>query len=212
MVDAPRKALPLSVLMLLGKVTSVTAFPANPGQFTLERSLPKTQELMVATPLGTLTVPTQLIAATTAVPVIKKDPLVPHATEESVYENPLARVADPSGLVTTTVTAPDVADAGTVTEILVSLIELIAAAAPPIVTPVVPVKFVPVITVVEPPAFTPYAGESEVTVGAAACAGATEKPAIKATAIEKLIHIRREITPLTARAGITNEVFIEIYL
>jgi hypothetical protein len=74
------------------------------------------------------------------------------------------------------------------------------------------VKFVPVITVVEPPAFTPYAGESEVTVGAAACAGATEKLAIKAITIEKLAHIRRDATPLTARGVITNVVFIEIFL
>jgi hypothetical protein len=58
-------------------------------------------------------------------------------------------------LVTTRLFQPKVADTGVVIEMDVLPIEFIVAAAPPTVTPVVPVKSVPVITVTVPPALKP---------------------------------------------------------
>jgi hypothetical protein len=101
------------------------------------------------------TVPMQFTAAITAVPVMKNDPLVPHVTLESEYVNAFVSVALPSGFVTTTLFAPEVTEIGVVIEIAVSVIELMVAAFPPTVTPVVPVKFVPTIVVDVPLFFAP---------------------------------------------------------
>ena len=74
----------------------------------------------------------------------------------------------PLGVVTTTLRAPAV-PAGVVQMRLVAVMELKpVAAAPPMVTPVAPVRFVPLIVTTVPPAAGPLPGEMPVTVGAAA--------------------------------------------
>jgi hypothetical protein len=74
------------------------------------------------------------------------------------------------GVVTTTSFAPAV-PAGVVAMMVVELTTVtLVAAEPPIVTPVAPVKFVPVIVTEIPPASGPLDGEMLVTVGATACA------------------------------------------
>jgi len=71
----------------------------------------------------------------------------------------------PPGVVTVTSIAPT-APAGLVAVMLVALITVtLVAATPPKLTPVAPVKFVPVIVTLVPPAAGPLAGLTEVTVG-----------------------------------------------
>ena len=73
----------------------------------------------------------------------------------------------PPGVVTKTLAVPAV-PAGVVTVIEVSLTKVKVAAAPPIVTAVAPVKPVPVMVMLVPPATGPLVGEILVTVGTAA--------------------------------------------
>ena len=71
----------------------------------------------------------------------------------------------PAGVVTTTLTAP-AAPAGTVAVIVVAFTtEKDVAAVPPKVTLVAPVKVVPVMVTLFPPAVGPELGLTEVTVG-----------------------------------------------
>ena len=73
---------------------------------------------------------------------------------------------EPEDDVTTTLAVPAVPD-GVVAVTDVSLTKtILVAAAPPIVTPVTPVKPVPVIVTLVPPKVGPVAGEIVVTVGA----------------------------------------------
>src|ERR1700744_2733489 len=73
----------------------------------------------------------------------------------------------PPGVVTTTSTAP-AACAGVVAVMEVALLTVTdVAAVPPNVTAVAPVKFVPVMVTVVPPAIGPLAGLADVTVGTA---------------------------------------------
>ena len=74
----------------------------------------------------------------------------------------------PMGVVTSTLAVPTL-PAGVVAVILVSLTTItLAAAAPPMVTAVAPVKSVPVMVMGVPPFAAPVAGEILVTVGATA--------------------------------------------
>ena len=74
----------------------------------------------------------------------------------------------PPGAVTKTLEEP-VLPAGVVAVILVALNTVtLVAATPPIVTPVAPVKLVPIMVMLVPPAVEPLVGEILVTVGAAA--------------------------------------------
>ena len=76
-------------------------------------------------------------------------------------------VPEPEGVVTTTLTAPAVPE-GVRAVIEVELrTSTLVAAVPPIVTPVVPVKFVPVIVTDCPPAIGPVFELIAVIVGAA---------------------------------------------
>ena len=79
---------------------------------------------------------------------------------------PPVLVAVPPGVVRTTSRAPSVPD-GVVTVTDVAPTVPRVPAAPPIVTPVVPVRFVPVIVTEVPPAIVPLAGETEEIVGTA---------------------------------------------
>ena len=74
---------------------------------------------------------------------------------------------EPEGVVTITFTAP--ADPEGVTAVIVVLLTTVTlvAAAPPRVTPVAPVKLVPVIVIDCAPAIGPAFGEIAVTVGSA---------------------------------------------
>lgn len=75
---------------------------------------------------------------------------------------------EPPGVVTTTLADPAV-PAGVVAVIEVALSTVIAVAAvPPMVTPVAPVKFVPVMVTLVPPDVGPLDGLIEAMVGAAA--------------------------------------------
>jgi hypothetical protein len=78
----------------------------------------------------------------------------------------------PDGVVTRTLTAP-AAPAGVVAVMLVGprTVKPVAAT-PPIVMEVAPVKLVPVIVIVVPPAVDPVAGVTAVTVGAGVGVGA----------------------------------------
>ena len=72
----------------------------------------------------------------------------------------------PPTVATNTLEAPPL-PAGVVAVILVALTTVkLVAGVPPMVTPVAPVKFVPVIVMVVPPAGEPLVGEILVTVGA----------------------------------------------
>ena len=73
---------------------------------------------------------------------------------------------EPLGVVTTTLLVPAV-PAGVIQVMVVELTTLtLVVTVPPIVTIVAPVKFVPVIVTLVPPATGPLAGAIEVTVGA----------------------------------------------
>lgn len=73
---------------------------------------------------------------------------------------------EPVGVVTTTLAEPAL-PAGVVAVMLVALTTVKdVAAAPPIVTPVAPVKLVPVIVTLVPPPVGPLDGLIDVTVGA----------------------------------------------
>ena len=77
-------------------------------------------------------------------------------------------VLEPPGVVTTTLLAPTVpAGVTAVIEVALTTVRLVAAA-PPMVTPVAPVKLVPVIVTEVPPAIGPVEGLIAVTVGPAA--------------------------------------------
>jgi hypothetical protein len=82
--------------------------------------------------------------------------------------NPLDKVQKPPGVVTTTSLAAPVVPVGVTAVIVVELATLkLVTAVPPIVTDVAPVKFVPVIVTLVPPAVGPETGEIAVIVGAA---------------------------------------------
>ena len=75
-------------------------------------------------------------------------------------------MAVPPGQVTTTFCAPSDVPAGVVLVIEVAELTVkLVTGIPPIVTEVAPVKFVPVIVAVVPPAIDPLEGEIEVKVG-----------------------------------------------
>ena len=81
--------------------------------------------------------------------------------------NPLVRFAVPLGVVTDTVFAPS-APAGVTAVTVVELTTLTeVAATPPIVTELVPVRFVPVIVIAVPPVVGPTFGEIDEIVGPA---------------------------------------------
>jgi hypothetical protein len=83
------------------------------------------------------------------------------------YVKPLVSVAEPPGVVKTTFTAPAAcAGATTVTEVALTLVKVVPAE-PSKVTAVVPVRFVPVIVTVVPPAVGPLEGEIPAIVGTA---------------------------------------------
>jgi hypothetical protein len=76
-------------------------------------------------------------------------------------------VFDPPGEVTTTLLTPGV-PAGIIQVMRVALsTKTLVADVPPIVTPVAPARFVPVIVTLVPPAIRPLVGETAVTTGAA---------------------------------------------
>ena len=76
----------------------------------------------------------------------------------------------PLGVVTKTLAAP-AAWAGVVAVMVVELTKAkVAALTPPMVTPVAPVKSVPVMVMTVPPAVEPLVGEILVTVGATTAA------------------------------------------
>ena len=78
---------------------------------------------------------------------------------------PAVAVALPFGVVTTTSTAP-AARAGVVTVTEVDVFPVIVAAVPPNVTEVEPVRFVPLIVTLWPPAAGPLEGETFAMEGA----------------------------------------------
>ena len=84
-----------------------------------------------------------------------------------MYVNPLVRFAVPPGVVTDTVFAP-IVPAGVTAVTVVELTTLTeVAATPPIVTELVPDKFVPVIVIAVPPLVGPVGGLTDEIVGGA---------------------------------------------
>jgi hypothetical protein len=85
----------------------------------------------------------------------------------AAYVNSPIPVAVPPGVVTTTFAAPAV-PAGVVAVIVFAFTtDTLVAACPPIVTDVAPVRFVPVMVTLVPPAVDPLVGDILLTVGVA---------------------------------------------
>ena len=74
----------------------------------------------------------------------------------------------PPGVVTSTLAVPAVPAGATQVSVVALMTTTPVAATPPMVTPVAPVKLVPVIVTRVPPAAVALLGEIAVTVGAAA--------------------------------------------
>ena len=130
-------------------------------------------EVAVATTLVASTPPTFTVAPVKFVPVIVID--VPAVSGPDVgdtlamagsatYVNAAAFVAVPPTVVTVTLCAPAV-PMGVVKVMTVAVLVKIAAAAPPTFTLVAPVKFVPVIAIVVPPATGPEIDATVAIVG-----------------------------------------------
>ena len=149
-------------------VTTTSFAPAVPaGVFAVI-------EVAVATTLVAAVPPTFTVAPIKLVPVIVID--VPAVSGPDVgdtlamvgratYVNALALVAVPPMVVTATLCAPAV-PAGVFAVIEVAVATTLVAATPPIFT-VAPIKFVPVIVMVVPPATGPEIGATVVMVGSA---------------------------------------------
>ena len=149
-------------------VTTISFAPTKPaGVFAVI-------DVAVATTLVAATPPTFTVAPVKLVPVIVID--VPAVSGPDVgdtlaivgratYVNALALVAVPPTVVTATLCAPAV-PAGVFAVIEVAVATTLVAATPPIFT-VAPVKLVPVIVIVVPPATGPEIGVTVVIVGSA---------------------------------------------
>jgi len=120
-----------------------------------------------------LPLPTVTVALAKFVPVIvivvppaagPLDGLTLATVGAATYVNCVAAVTGPPAVVTTTFCAPD--PAGVVAVITVALLVNTVATEPPTVT-AAPVKFVPTIVIVVPPASGPLDGLTLATVGAA---------------------------------------------
>ena len=81
--------------------------------------------------------------------------------------NPFVRFAVPPSVLSDTVAAPAAPADVTAVTVVAFTTTMLVAATPPIVTLVVPVRFVPVIVIGVPPAMGPTFGLTEVIVGAA---------------------------------------------
>ena len=150
-------------------VTTTSFAPAVPaGVFAVI-------EVAVATTLVAAVPPTFTVAPIKLVPVIVID--VPAVSGPDVgdtlamvgratYVNALALVAVPPMVVTATLCAPAV-PAGVVAVMTVAVLVKIVAATLPTFTLVAPVKLVPVIVIVVPPATGPEIGATVVMVGSA---------------------------------------------
>ena len=149
-------------------VTTTSFAPAVPaGVFAV-------MEVAVATTLVAATPPTVTVEPVKLVPAMVID--VPAVSGPDVgdtlamvgratYVNALALVAVPPMVVTATLCAPAV-PAGVFAVIEVAVATTLVAATPPIFT-VAPIKFVPVIVIVVPPATGPEIGATVVMVGSA---------------------------------------------
>jgi hypothetical protein len=162
----------LAALLPAGVVTTTLAVPADPAGVVAVMDVALTTETLVAATPPNVTP----VAPVNPVPVIVT--AVPPAVVPLVgvrevtvgagvtYVNSVLAALLPAGVVTTTLAVP--ADpAGVVAVMDVELItDTFVAATPPNVTPVAPVKPVPVIVTAVPPAVVPLLGVREVTVGA----------------------------------------------
>jgi hypothetical protein len=79
--------------------------------------------------------------------------------------NPFVRFAVPSGVVTDTVFAPAIPAGVTAVTVVLFTATTEVAATPPIVTELVPARFVPVIVIAVPPASGPEFGVTDAIVG-----------------------------------------------
>lgn len=125
-------------------------------------------EVAAVPPKATPVVPVRLVPVIVTVVEPAVGPLAGE-TDETVgtakYVYPPVLVAEPPGVDRTTSRAPAVPDGVTaVTEVALTTTSDVADA-PPIVTPVVPVKLVPVIVTLVPPAIGPLDGDTDVIVG-----------------------------------------------
>lgn len=150
--------------------TTVTSPAAPAGVTTVtEMSLTLGIEVPAIPPKVTEDVPVKLVPVIVTVVPPDVEP-VAGETEAIVgtptYVKPPVLVAEPPGVVNTTFAAPaEPEGATTVTEVSLTLVSDVPEV-PPIVTPVVPLKFVPVIVSVLPVS-GPLDGETDVIVGAA---------------------------------------------
>ena len=166
-------------------VTTTSFAPAVPAGVFAEI------EVAVATTLVAATPPTVTVAPVKLVPAMVIDvPAVsgPDIGEtlaivgRATYVNALALVAVPPMVVTATLCAPAV-PAGVVAVMTVAVLVKIVAAATPTFTLVAPVKFVPVMVMVVPPATGPEIGATVVMVGSATYVNALALVAVPPTVV-----------------------------
>ncbi|MEN9668681.1 MAG: hypothetical protein RLZZ386_588, partial [Planctomycetota bacterium] len=155
-----------------GVVKATLFAPAVPAGVTAVTLVDETTTTLVAATPPTVT----LVAPVKLVPVIVI--AVPPAVEPDVgetdetvggakYVNAFVAVAVPFGVVTATLVAPTVPAGVTAVTLVDETTTTLAAATPPTITLVAPVKLVPVIVIAVPPAVEPVAGETKEIVGGA---------------------------------------------
>ena len=160
---------PVAVAEPPGVVSTTSTAPAALAGVTAVTEVPLTTVTDVAEvpPSVTPVVPVRLVPVIVIVVEPAVGPLAGETNEMvgiAKYVYPPVLVAEPPGVVRTTSRAPAVPDGVvTVTDVAPTMPRV--PAAPPIVTPVVPNRFVPVIVTEVPPATGPLAGDTEAIVG-----------------------------------------------
>lgn len=160
----------LAALLPYGVVTTTLAVPAEPAGVTavIEVELTTTTDVAAAPPIVTPVAPVNPVPVmVTAVPPAASPVAgdIPDTVGGATYVyNVLAELL-PAEVVTTTLDEP--AACAPVTAVIVVALTTTTdvAATPPIVTPVTPVKFVPVIVTAVEPVVLPVVGDIPVTVG-----------------------------------------------
>ena len=153
-------------------VTETCASPSDPAGVTAVIFVADTTTTFVAAtaPIFTLVAPKKFVPVIEMAVAPKVEPVVGVMAEMVgdgvTYVNALVLIAVPPGVVTATLCAPAI-PAGVFAVICVGdTITTLVAAAPPTVTLVAPVKFVPVIVMAVAPVVGPVIGLTDAMVGA----------------------------------------------
>lgn len=194
---------PVDVAVPPGVVSATSTAAAVLAGVTAVTDVPLTtvNDVAAVPPKVTLVVPVKLLPVIVTVVEPVAGPLTGETDEivgTAKYVNPPVLVGEPPGVVRTMSRAPAVPDGVTaVTEVALTTTSDVTDA-PPIVTPVVPVKFVPVMVTLVPPAIGPLKGDTEVIVGIPKYV----KPAVAVT--EPPAPVRITFAAPAALAGVTT--------